>query len=124
MELRYRGFEQKQNTRSYRFDRIENGEPTIQFTITADLALFLKHRIGIQEGPGLCAHKLAADLDHPQGGDHELTDEDLQAYATDRAAAEARKAESRRIGVRRRNPAQAAPGHSPARNVTPGVVLP
>jgi hypothetical protein len=106
MKLRYRGFDQKQNTRAYRFDGIADGEPAIRFVVTADLTLFLKHRIGIQEGPALSANKLTADLDKLRNGDHELTNEDLLAYVTDRAAAEARKAESRRIGLRRRNRTQ------------------
>jgi hypothetical protein len=100
MDLRYMGFDHKQNTRTYKFDRTEKGEPSIRLAVTADLALFLKHRIGIQEGPTLCAHKLTADLDGLREGDHELTNDDLQAYVSDRAAAELRRAESRRSGIR------------------------
>ena len=58
MELRYLGFDQKQNTRTYKFDGVANGQPTVHFVVTADLALFLANRIGIQEGPTLCANKL------------------------------------------------------------------
>jgi hypothetical protein len=101
MELRYMGFDQKQNTRTYRFERVAKGEPTILFVITADLALFLKHHVGIQEGPALCAHKLTA-AEAIDGGDHQLTNEDILAYATACAAEGARKAEARRAGVRRR----------------------
>ena len=96
MELRYMGFDQDQNTRVYRFDRTVRGEPTLHFVITADLALFLDHRIGIQEGPGLCAHKLASQLDTGSAGQHQLTNADLVAYVTDRAAAVTRREESRR----------------------------
>jgi hypothetical protein len=106
MELRYMGFDQKQNRRVYRFDRLAKGEPTIHFAITADLALFLKHGVGIQEGPSLCAHKLTDDLQLLRDGRHELTDDDLRAYANARAAAEARRAEARKFGVRRRPPAK------------------
>ena len=60
MELRYMGFDQKQNTRTYKFDGVANGQPTVHFVVTADLALFLANRIGIQEGPTLCAHKLSS----------------------------------------------------------------
>src|ERR1017187_4055712 len=51
MELRYMGFEQNRNTRTYKFDGVANGQPTVHFAVTADLALFLLNRIGIQEGP-------------------------------------------------------------------------
>jgi hypothetical protein len=44
---------------------------------------------------------LAADLEKCSGGIHELTTEDLRAYADARAAAEARKMESRKGGPRR-----------------------
>ena len=102
MELRYLGFDQKQNTRAYRFDGLTKGEPTIHFVVTADLDMFLKNRIGIQEGPSLCAHKLASDAQTPRLQNLELTNDDLRALADARAAADARKAELRRSGPRRR----------------------
>ncbi len=103
MELRYMGFEQSLNTRCYRFDRIIKGEPLVRFTVTADLALFLSHSIRIQDGPSLCAGKLAADLANSQSGGHELTNEDFVAHAKARASAEALKIESR--GKRSHRPA-------------------
>jgi hypothetical protein len=95
MELRYMGFDQSQNTRCYRFDRMVKGEPTVRLTITADLALFLEHRIQIQEGPTLCAGKLAADLALSLMGTHQLTNDDLIAHLQARTIAEALKSESR-----------------------------
>ena len=96
MELRYLGFDQKLNTRTYKFKGIANGEPTLYFMVTADLRLFLSHRIGIQEGPALSAHKLASDLLTPLNGNHELTNEDLTAHVNARAMAEERKAGARK----------------------------
>ena len=107
MELRYLGFEQLQNARGYRFDVMTKGEPTRQFTVTVDLALFRAHRVGIQEGPSLCARKLSADLEQSAEGAHELTTEDMRAYGDARDAAEARRIESRN-GTRRPKPAAAA----------------
>ncbi len=101
MEIRYLGFDQKQNTRTYKFKGIGNGEPTLYFVVTADLSLFLANRIGIQEGPSLCAHKLATDLLETAGESHELTNDDLRALVISRAMADARKAEARRSGARR-----------------------
>ena len=101
MELRYLGFDQTQNVRAYRFDVIAKGEATCQCVVTVDLGLFRTHHVGIQEGPSLCAHKLLADLGTGPRGTHELTTEDLRAYADARATAEARKLEARKSGPRR-----------------------
>jgi hypothetical protein len=103
MELRYMGFDQKQNTRTYKFDGVASGQPTVHFAVTADLALFLANRIGIQEGPTLCAHKLSSSLE-PSDTSLVLTNDDLRAHASARSLAEARKAEARRMGPRRRPP--------------------
>jgi len=104
MELRYLGFDQKQNTRTYKFDGVANGQPTVHFVVTADLALFLANRIGIQEGPTLCAHKLSTSPESFGDANLELTNDDLRAHASARTMAEARKAEARRMGPRRRPP--------------------
>lgn len=112
MALRYMGFDQAQNTRTYKFDCVADGEPATRIVITADLTLFQKHHIALQEGPGLCAQKLAADLEKPQPGGHELTGDDLLAHASARAAVAARQAEMRRKGARRRA-AFKPPPHTP-----------
>jgi hypothetical protein len=113
MELRYLGFEQQQNARSYQFDVLEKGQPTRRFTVIADLSLFLTHRVGIQEGPALSASKLAADLERNFDGVHELTAEDLRAHANARSVAEAQRAATRKSP--RRHPSQAGE-RSPWRN--------
>jgi hypothetical protein len=92
MELRYLGFDQALNARVYRFDLPAKGR---EFIVTVDLALFRTHHVGIQEGPSLCARKLTSDLEKGWEGAHELTTDDLQAYADARTAAEVRKAEMR-----------------------------
>jgi hypothetical protein len=104
VELRYLGFDQQQNTRSYRFDVIKKGQPARRFTVNADLALFRTHRVGIQEGPTLSAIKLAADLERDIDGVHELTAEDLRSHANTLTLAEARRAEMRRPFRRRPSP--------------------
>ena len=104
MELRYLGFDQKQSTRAYRFEGLTQGEPTIQLVVTADLGMFLEHRIGIQEGPSLCAHKLASDAQTPRRANLGLTSDDLRALVEARVVAVNRKAELRRSGPRRHYP--------------------
>ncbi len=112
MEVRYLGFEQLDNARAYRFDVVEKGQPAKSFTVTADLSLFLKHRVGIQEGPTLSASKLTADLENNVDGEHELTAADLSSHASARSLAEAQRAEARR-SPRRRPPGK---DQSPWRN--------
>jgi len=107
MELRYMGFDQEKSIRTYRFDCIEKGEPTAHLLIDASLDLFLKNRVAIQDGPGLCARKLASDLEQLLTGKHTLTDEDLVAFTTARADSAARKADARLRQPRRQ--AQARP---------------
>jgi hypothetical protein len=109
MEVRYLGFEQQQNARSYQFDVVDKGEPSRRFIVTADLSLFHTHGVGIQEGPSLCADKLVADLERNFAGAHELTAEDLLAYVNARLLAEAKRAEARKVPgavprVRRNDP--------------------
>jgi hypothetical protein len=105
MELRYRGFNQNENTRTYKFDAVSKGESAVEVAVTVDMALFLKHHIGIQEGPALCAQKVTADTVSTQKHDYELTNEYLLAFANARAANEARKAAARQNGARHRRPA-------------------
>jgi len=104
------GFQQKLNRRLYRFDMSDAGnKSSVQHVVAVDMELFLKHHVGIQEGPALCAQKITADLRADHQGDHELTNEDLLAYATDRAIAAERKAEARRSGPSRRKPEPGQP---------------
>ena len=98
------GFDQKQSTRTYKFDGVANGQPTLHFLVTADLALFLANRIGIQEGPTLCASKLNSSAIPAVDTSLVLTNDDLRAHASARSMAEARKADARRMGPRRRPP--------------------
>ena len=87
MDLRYMGFDQHDNIRAYKFDGVEEGQPIVRLVITADLTLFLKYHINIQEGPDLCGRKLSADSAGSVQHDHQLTDEDLLAFTTARAGA-------------------------------------
>jgi hypothetical protein len=104
VELRYMGFDQALNRRVYKFDFRADDKSTTRFVVSVDMVLFLRHRVGIQEGPALCAQKLTADVVASRAGEHELTNDDLLAYVAERSAAEVRRAESRRPGPHRRKP--------------------
>ncbi len=96
MEIRYLGFDQRQNSRVYRFDVRSDGTLPKEVSIAADISIFRDHRVGIQEGPVLSGNKLTADLERGWEGEHELTAADVRAYAEAKANAEAQRASARK----------------------------
>ena len=64
-EIRYQGFEQTRNIRSYKFQAWRSGEENQEAIVTVDMVLFRKHGIGIQEGPGLCLRIVEAEFQEP-----------------------------------------------------------
>lgn len=90
--LQYRGFEQIGNIRAYRFARMLQGEETQEFTVSADLALFTKHHVGIQEGPALSLGHLRLSSHADRSGapaqvlSQWLTDVDMLAHLASRPA--------------------------------------
>jgi len=104
VEIRYLGFDQRHNSRVYRFDVRIDGHLTKQVAVSVDIAVFRNHSVGIQEGPSLSGNKLTADLERGWQGEHELTAADVRAYADAKALADVqraatRKAPRRRLGV-------------------------
>ena len=116
MEIRYLGFDQRQNSRVYRFDVRMDGRLTKQASVTADMAVFRTHSVGIQEGPSLSGNKLTADLERGWEGEHELTAADVRAYADARALAGAQRATARKAPRRRPGVQPEPPLKSPWRN--------
>lgn len=84
MHLEYMGFEQDANIRKYIFHRIAHGEETKVFVLGADLALFRRNHVGLQEGPAMCVRVLMAELEAVENSPpllrRALTDENFQAY--------------------------------------------
>src|SRR5271165_1454564 len=104
VEIRYLGFDQRENSRVYRFDVRTDGRLAKQVSVIADMVVFRDHSVGIQEGPFLSGNKLTADLERGWEGEHELTAADVHAYAAAKAldaakAASTRKASRRQPGV-------------------------
>src|SRR2546422_2325251 len=95
MQLRYMGFDQTTNIREYMFDGLAAGETAKHFVVNADLTLFVRYRVGLQEGPALCLKRLSADLEVLQQLPHELTSGDLADHVSAQAAAAERKNSSR-----------------------------
>ncbi len=100
MEIRYLGFDQRDNSRVYRFD-VRTGRLTRQASVAADMAVFRDNRVGIQEGPSLSRNKLTADLERGWEGEHELTSADVRCYADTKALADSRRASARKAPRRR-----------------------
>jgi cold shock CspA family protein len=93
--IRYLGFEHRGSVRVYRFERLVPGEAKRSFTVDADLTLFTKHHVGIQEGPALCLHLLAAELNldseaGQQASQCSLTDREMLVYLASRPAPRAK----------------------------------
>jgi hypothetical protein len=96
VEIRYLGFDQRQNARVYQFDVRTDGRLMKQVTVIADMAVFRNHSVGIQEGPILSGNKLTSDLERGWEGEHELTSADVRAYADAKALADATRAGNRK----------------------------
>jgi hypothetical protein len=116
VEIRYLGFDQTENSRVYRFDVRGSGRLTKQTSVTADIAVFRNHSVGIQEGPVLSGNKLTADLERGWEGEHELTEADVRAYADAKALADAQRAGARKAPRRRPGAPADTQQKSPWRN--------
>ena len=87
--LRYIGFEHRGNTRAYLFEGLTPGTEKRTFAVSADLALLAKHHVGMQEGPALCLHLLAEELDAEEtpalaSFKYSLSDREMLAYLANR----------------------------------------
>ncbi len=108
-DLRYAGFHHTAGVRVYHFNLLTIGQ-TVDHAVTLDLNLLVKHHIGVQEVPVLCANKLTADLKSDPGSlVHQLDDNDLRQFAAARAAALERKSAARHAFHIRRGPAPPGP---------------
>jgi len=116
VEIRYLGFDQRQNSRVYRFDVRVDGRLTKEVSVSADMAVFRNHRVAIQEGPVLSGNKLTADLERGWDGEHELTAADVRAYADAKALADTQRASNRKAPRRRPGVQAETQQKSPWRN--------
>src|SRR5215467_10377566 len=62
VELRFVGFDQANTIRTFHFQVFMGGKEARDYSVTADVTLFGKYRIGIQEGPALCSRLVMAGL--------------------------------------------------------------
>lgn len=101
VQLRYAGFDQVKDVRSYLFQILPPTEDQKLVVVNAEMSLFVKHRVRIQDGPALCLHALTGSPEPLQL--HALTDQDILNYIASRPVA------VKRIGAKRGGrPADAA----------------
>ena len=111
LDLRYMGFQQNGNIRSFHFDAVASGQTARRYVVTVDLDLLLQHRVGMQDAPALCLRKLLGRLaDSPDADQADLTDTDLAEFTRARAAAAERKARTRPPVTHRRGAPPPLPG--------------
>jgi len=88
-EIRYSGFEQTNNIRTYRFQAWQTGEENQEAIVTVDLTLFRKHGITLQEGPALCLRLVQDELQQTGAGEvvwkRALTDKEMLTHLAIRA---------------------------------------
>jgi hypothetical protein len=97
MQLLYKGFNQRANIRSYRFDGVLPSErpsrivKNLEFLLKLDMTVLAEHRIRIQEAPALCLGILQTALAIP-GADtipfvsYTVTRAEILAFASARDA--------------------------------------
>lgn len=107
MQLLYKGFNQRANIRSYRFDGVVPSErPTkirknLEFLLKLDMVILAEHHIRIQDAPAMCLRILQTALAAP-GADtipflsYTITRAEIVAFATARSAVDEAKAGRRK----------------------------
>ncbi len=58
LHFSYEGFTQAGNKRSFAFRGVDEHTPGALFSIQVELALFIQHRVSLQEGPSFCLQLL------------------------------------------------------------------
>jgi hypothetical protein len=107
MQFLYKGFNQRANIRSYRFDGVVPSErpsrivKNLEFLLNLDMTVLAEHHIRIQDGPTLCLGILQAALAGPGANAHPfvsytITRAEILAFATARDAVQDAKAGRRK----------------------------
>src|SRR5215472_5589387 len=96
--LRFVGFDQANSIRTFHFQALIAGKETRDYSVTADVTLFGKHHVGIQEGPALCSRLVMAELatSFAETASLALTEKDILVHV------ESRRVSKRRVPKRKR----------------------
>ena len=102
MQLVYMGFTQEASLRCFHFQRVltqsrlTNLPKIVQFTLKADMSLFMQYRIPVQEGPAICLQILTdtlagSDEKTMEPASYAVTTEHLSSFASARTISEEAK---------------------------------
>jgi hypothetical protein len=88
MQIQYNGFTHLNNVREFIFHCVSPGQENKIILVTADLSLFSKYHVRLQEGPLLCLRKLTCEsvalASVEQSLSHrELSEDDVCCFVAD-----------------------------------------
>jgi cold shock CspA family protein len=88
VELRFVGFDHANSVRTFHFQAFIVGKEVREYAVTADITLFGKHKVGIQEGPALCSRLVMAGLatSLTETASLALTEKDILAHVASKPA--------------------------------------
>jgi hypothetical protein len=107
MQLVYMGFTQEASLRCFHFQRVltqsrlTNLPKVVQFTMKADMGLFMQHHIPVQEGPAICLQILTdaligSDENEIASASYAVTREHLSTFVSARTTIAEAKAARRK----------------------------
>lgn len=96
MQFTLRGFTQENGSRVYAFERMQTDRVRTSYTVRADLSLIRTYDIPMQELPLLCQSLLERHADDGDERALTFTEEEMSAYANDRATARRAAAQKRK----------------------------
>lgn len=85
MQFVFTGFQQHENLRHYRFERIAEDKGRSVHVVLADPALLLKYQISLQDTPLLCLKLLEGVIEPPLPEQIVFSEEHMRTYAAERA---------------------------------------
>ena len=85
MEFVFTGFNQKDTTRLYAFQRVDTDRSRTDYAVTTDVTLAFKHKIPLQDLPLLCRALLEGKEPSPPGTVI-FTEKDMLAFVHRRSA--------------------------------------
>lgn len=101
-EVRFVNFDEANGVRTFHFQAIICHKEMREYAVTADMTMFGKHHVGIQEGPALCSRIVAAELaaGHTDHRKLVLTEAQILAHVASRPIPKPRRYRRPRPGLR------------------------
>jgi hypothetical protein len=109
MQFSYRGFEQLNGIRKFKFAGMIEKQPQSAFCFSVDLRLLTEHRVSLQEAPALCVQVLTrasneGDATLETCADYRLGPEDMLTFTAPRRALALAHSNKRPIRMNRPKP--------------------